>query len=1001
MNIHDYETHGRYLYEAFAEKVRFVLGTALETANNLPVPQSIQARAKSPSSLRQRLAEAGKLETQTLELERRDLAGARLIFYTNNDVDQFLASPLIRENFAIEEDSTKIHHPTPENDGKRYRAFHYTVRLKDDRVRLPEYAKFAGLRCEIQVQTILNHAWSETSHDILYKNKLGDGYGQEAMKGISRRLNRIMDQYLIPAGFEIQKAQQEYERVMQGQELFDKNITALLSNALDNNQRYEILSGLKDYAIPNFDDLPAAYDGLKGPLLNAVKAGRESLPVPIKTTFGDMEGFNGDAITKLVVEIIDSLRYVDVIGTLQLLIDIYRDESNEDVRRQILNTVKALSEYNIDSFNHVGPMLQMALIDYLADLDNSTLDSIRAIALAIWSEALQSDITGTKWKADAVVLSRGGVPASDQLREVRAKAKRALFAAYDRSNDDTQKREVLAALDAATMTPDLSDNANGLFTDALRDAVQITEFAISRSANMSYELLQHLEHKFLYDYFRAKDLYDDPQDRFDCKTEAKTLMDAIFRFRDTINVNDQFVRYKVLVGYESVFPRHWADKEFEYNGVDEYRREEAKRYIDEITEANEIEWFEFVARCAGTKSDDLATFPIFAGFISDFAERKPDIANRFLKTASQDLRSFLVSFLNGFALNGQREIYRRILETELESATHLPALARHLRYSDVKEPEFADRLLKRSIENDASIAVIECLLFALEHYGTDKINDADVFIRDALAYLNKCKDARWVAAAWFAQKATKFFENLSPERTAQLLENLSYIQKIDFKAERILTALAVRQPEAVWDYFGVRITRQSEQGKNDDGFQAVPFRFSGLERELSKNIQLAITRSLAWFNQDRALFQFRGGRVLSSTFPNFPAEFAAALTELVMTGGEAEADYVLAVLQNYRGYASIFPVLKEILLKFPDDVRKVGIVRSCLDSTGVVYGESGMAEAWRAKKGLLADWLNGEQTTIKSFAEKHIAELDKMIASEMRSTEAEREMHIRSFDEDE
>ena len=274
MNLNDYEKKYFPIYEAFAETVRFILKKALLAAENLPQPQSVQCRAKGIESLRRRLAEEGKLDTQTLELDRRDLAGVRLIFYTNNDVDRFLASPLIRENFEIEEDSTKIHHPTPENKGARYRAVHYTVRLCEDRIRLPEYARFAGLRCEIQVQTILNHAWSETSHDILYKDKLGDGYGGKAMEGIARRFERIMDKYLIPAGYEIQKAQQEYERVLQGKELFDKDIANLLDNAQNNNERYEILSGLKDYAIPNYDDLPAAYEGLKGPLLRAVKAAR-------------------------------------------------------------------------------------------------------------------------------------------------------------------------------------------------------------------------------------------------------------------------------------------------------------------------------------------------------------------------------------------------------------------------------------------------------------------------------------------------------------------------------------------------------------------------------------------------------------------------------------------------------------------------------------------------------------------------------------------------------
>ena len=91
----------------------------------------------------------------------------------------------------------------------------------------------AGLRCEIQVQTILSYAWSEPSHDILYKDKLGDGYGYggKAMKGIARQFERIMDKYLIPAGFEIQKAQQEYGRVLQSKELFDKDIASLLDDA--------------------------------------------------------------------------------------------------------------------------------------------------------------------------------------------------------------------------------------------------------------------------------------------------------------------------------------------------------------------------------------------------------------------------------------------------------------------------------------------------------------------------------------------------------------------------------------------------------------------------------------------------------------------------------------------------------------------------------------------------------------------------------------------------
>ncbi len=278
MNLNDYEKKLFLTYEAFAETVRFILRKAQLAAESLPQPQSIQCRAKGIESVRRCLAEVGKLDTQTLELDRHDLAGTRLIFYTNNDVDRFLASPLIRENFEVEEDSTRIHHPTPENKEARYRAVHCTVRLREDRVRLPEYAR---------------------------------------------------------------------------------------------------------YAIPHYDDLPTAYNGLKGPLLKAVRAARATEPVSIETTCGNMDGFKADAVTRLVVEIVETLRYVDVNGTLQLLIDVYRDEPKPDIQSQIVNAVKHLSEYNIKAYEQVDPTLQMVLLDHLAGMSDAELDRIRPIALTV------------------------------------------------------------------------------------------------------------------------------------------------------------------------------------------------------------------------------------------------------------------------------------------------------------------------------------------------------------------------------------------------------------------------------------------------------------------------------------------------------------------------------------------------------------------------------------------------------------------------------------------
>jgi ppGpp synthetase/RelA/SpoT-type nucleotidyltranferase len=157
MRFDDYEREFYSRYQEFAETMKVILEKAIESSE-LPRPQSVQHRAKSPKSLRARLEQIGKLDSENIENERRDIAGLRIIFYTNTDVERFLNSRLIFENFEIDRDATRIHHPTAENEERRYRAIHYTVRLKEDRANLPEYAKFKGLRCEIQIHTILNHA---------------------------------------------------------------------------------------------------------------------------------------------------------------------------------------------------------------------------------------------------------------------------------------------------------------------------------------------------------------------------------------------------------------------------------------------------------------------------------------------------------------------------------------------------------------------------------------------------------------------------------------------------------------------------------------------------------------------------------------------------------------------------------------------------------------------------------------------------------------------------
>ena len=165
-----------------------------------------------------------------------------------------------------------------------------------------------------------------------------------------------------------------------------------------------------------------------------------------------------------------------------------------------------------------------------------------------------------------------------------------------------------------------------------------------------------------------------------------------------------------------------------------------------------------------------------------------------------------------------------------------------------------------------------------------------------------------------------------------------------------------------------------------------------------KDPGLALLKGIAWFSHNQALFQYRGGRLLSSAFPQCSPEFAAALAELVRDGGNAEATFALAILQNYEGEVSTHAVLKEIVAKYVDDPKGMSAVKISIESTGVVRGELGFADAWRERKASLAPRLEDERPAVRGFAARHIAELDQQIANEHRPAEAAREMRNRDYD---
>ena len=203
----------------------------------------------------------------------------------------------------------------------------------------------------------------------------------------------------------------------------------------------------------------------------------------------------------------------------------------------------------------------------------------------------------------------------------------------------------------------------------ISDTKRIVDEIAMRAADEPYEILQHVEDHLLDEHRRAQQIASAADDRFGCKALAQDLDEAILHFRDAVNADAGFVRYKTLVGYESVVPPQWDDERFEYAETEEYRRERIAEYIESLSGETENEWYATIERCAATKSNDMATFPLFGEFLVLLAKHKPEMAERFLLRANDNVLNFLTPFLKGLYDNGDRAIYDRTVATWMRAHT--------------------------------------------------------------------------------------------------------------------------------------------------------------------------------------------------------------------------------------------------------------------------------------------------------------------------------------------
>jgi len=156
-------------YEQAARLAARLLESNLQAAG---VRSIVTSRAKSAARLEQKcrqrnMAHAYKSVDDIFD-DIVDLAGVRVALYFPAEREQ--VDRLIGRLFSMTEPRREFPSASRTDQSKRfsgYSALHYRVHLKPQD--LNESDRYASARIEIQVASVLMHAWAEVEHDLVYK----------------------------------------------------------------------------------------------------------------------------------------------------------------------------------------------------------------------------------------------------------------------------------------------------------------------------------------------------------------------------------------------------------------------------------------------------------------------------------------------------------------------------------------------------------------------------------------------------------------------------------------------------------------------------------------------------------------------------------------------------------------------------------------------------------------------------------------------------------------
>ena len=184
MDIHSQELLEQYrsllpVYSEMAEVIPEKLKGFFDEAGLIVA--AVEHRVKTEESLAGKLQLKGNKYSSIYDIT--DIIGIRVITFYIDDVDK--VASVLERLFEIDWENSVDKRKAHETDSFGYLSLHYICRIPEKSFSDPEHPELNKIRFEVQMRTVLQHAWANMNHDTGYKS------GVEIPKVYLRNLSRL------------------------------------------------------------------------------------------------------------------------------------------------------------------------------------------------------------------------------------------------------------------------------------------------------------------------------------------------------------------------------------------------------------------------------------------------------------------------------------------------------------------------------------------------------------------------------------------------------------------------------------------------------------------------------------------------------------------------------------------------------------------------------------------------------------------------------------------